>query len=91
MRIVSQDKTMDVNYDKVCMYLQGEKIRVCFAGDWFETLGTYATEERAKDVMADIRREWGKETEILYKTDFFETTSIVGFVNRNLVYEMPKE
>ena len=73
MIIVSKDKTMIVNMDNILtinIFDDGEYARKetrhcvlayygCGSND-FVSLGSYATEERCKEILQEIRNEYGK-------------------------------
>lgn len=89
MIIVNQDKKAIVNFDNVdsidivadlngmgeVIYYETSSTR--------EELGEYKTEERAKEVLQEIVREYIRCNEQTFYTGF-------GYV-RNNVYKMPKE
>lgn len=55
MIIVSQDKSEIINFDKVQdIYVSGRYISLNFELNNNEVVGTYETEERAKEILADI-------------------------------------
>ena len=76
MRILSQDKEHDVNYDLVSLRCNNQHVS---GGIFAETdglfihLGTYNTLERAKEVMAELRRRYAV------------------FTDGRAVYQMPEE
>lgn len=57
MIIVSQDETANINYENIeTIYLSKKngKIEINARGKYDYTIGTYATEERAIEILADI-------------------------------------
>lgn len=55
MIIVSQDKSEIINFDKVQnIYVSGRFISLNFELNNNEVIGTYETEERAKEVLKEI-------------------------------------
>ena len=81
MRIVSQDKTRDLNYGNVCITLVENNIHAS-SPLFCAVIGNYKTEERALTVMAEIRDTW--------RTECYLGVYDIGHMN-NVVYEMPKE
>ena len=85
MIIVSQDKSEIINFDKVQnIYVSGRFISLNFELNNNEVIGTYETEERAKEVLKEILEA--------YKNCNYYSISQMGkgFVI-NDYYEMPKE
>lgn len=85
MIIVSQDKSEIINFDKVQnIYVSGRFISLYFELNNNEVIGTYKTEERAKEVLQEILEA--------YKNCNYYSLSQMGkgFVI-NDYYEMPKE
>lgn len=98
MIIVNQDKNNILNFSNLQnvriepygTHEKGKKIYKIFAGNfegYATKLGTYETEERAKEVLQEI---W----------DFYETAkryecssniSVTIFLGKKFTYEMPKE
>ena len=88
MIIVSQDKCTIVNFSNIQniriepygTHIKGKKIYKIFAGNfegYTTELGTYDTEERAKEVLAEITEFWKNGAMSDYK----------GFI----CYEMPED
>ena len=77
MRIVNQNKEIDINYDDVHVFVNDDKIIVSDFTDREEgvNFGKYKTKKRALNVMAEIRKAWIRES----------------IVEENTVFEMPKE
>ena len=85
MIIVSQDKSEIINFDKVQnIYVSGRFISLNFELNNNEVIGTYETEERAKEVLKEILEA--------YKNCNYYSISQMGkgFVI-NDYYEMPEE
>lgn len=80
MRIVSQDRTLDINYDNVIVYRYDKEIVLADKIDKETSIriAEYATPERAKEVMADIRKS--------FQFSFPNATSEIN----NFYYEMPE-
>lgn len=57
MIIISQDRETIVNFDRITEIVANDN-EVCITGDIYkgygETIGIYATKERAKEVLIDI-------------------------------------
>lgn len=95
MIIVSQDKTNILNFSNIQnvriepygTHIKGKKIYKIFAGNsegYATELGTYDTEERAKEVLQEIWKFY--ETAKRYSSDG------IGIVfEKRFVYEMPEE
>ena len=74
MRIISQDGLQDVPYTQSCFYISAGKnrlgdlsYRICRGEDIDASiLGYYSTEEKAKEVMHQMRRQY---SEFISKTD----------------------
>ena len=85
MLIISQDKSEIINFDKVQnIYVSGRFISLNFELNNNEVIGTYETEERAKEVLKEILEA--------YKNCNYYSLSQMGegFVI-NDYYEMPEE
>ena len=87
MILVSQDKEEIVNFDKVesiwiCSDEEG-RFTIEATAHTNDTLGTYDTEERAKEVLQEIVSK--------YKTTLYNSKTNETVVNVPKVYEMPKE
>ena len=86
MIIVSQGKDELVNFDRIeSIWIDVEEGRVTIeaTADTNSTLGTYSTEERAKEVLQEIVSK--------YKTTLYNSKTNETVVNVPKVYEMPKE
>lgn len=94
MIIVSQDKCTIVNFNNIQniriepygTHIKGKKIYKIFAGNfegYATELGTYDTEERAKEVLQEIVSK--------YKTTLYNSKTNETVVNVPKVSEMPKE
>ena len=62
MRIVSQDETIDIPYENVMLQADCGVVW-CFSKDFFQNnkkaLGNYETQERAIEILKDIRKNYG--------------------------------
>lgn len=95
MIIVNQDKTQMVNFDNIQniriepygTHEKGKKIYKIFAGN-FESyttkLGTYDTDERAKEVLKEIIKSYRD-----YRVA--ECDGYTNVLQETAVFEMPKE
>lgn len=95
MIIVSQDKTNILNFSNIQnvriepygTHIKGKKIYKIFAGNsegYATELGTYDTEERAKEVLQEIIKSYRN----------YRTAECVGYTNvlqETAVFEMPEE
>lgn len=82
MLIVSQDKTLVVNFDRVeSIGINNENEIACQFNDGGAVLGKYKTEERAKEVLQEIRTTYVEEN------CEFEN----GMYHMQRTYEMPEE
>jgi hypothetical protein len=55
--VVSQDKKVEIKYDKIdVLMVEGRSVRA-LKGDIYFTLGVYENEERAMEVKQEITRE----------------------------------
>lgn len=97
MIIVSQDKKEVINFEKIlsvklfhddedkeCLYEIYTTVNA--PGDNYILLGTYATEERAKEVLQEIVRLYRRCQQVVG-----ERGEIANFIYPPKVYEMPKE
>ena len=83
MIIVSQDKSEIINFDKVQnIYVSGRFISLYFELNNNEVIGTYETEERAKEVLQEI-------IERLENWENLKAGQPTGICSPK--YEMPKE
>ncbi len=81
MIIVSQDKTNVINFANVGNLYADEKKILCtdIQGCYLAKLGTYKTEERAKEVLLEIVKKYG------------EYVSLENMKNGiNAIYNIPK-
>lgn len=86
MIIVSQGKDELVNFDRIeSIWIDVEEGRVTIeaTADTNSTLGTYSTEERAKEVLQEIIHMYIESNEDIPSTGY-------GYV-KNRVYEMPEK
>lgn len=80
MLIISQDKSEIINFDKVQnIYVSGRFISLNFELNNNEVIGTYETEERAKEVLEEIVKTYMD----------CNIWSSYGISIINKVYEMP--
>ena len=90
MIIVSQDKEEIVNFDLICnMFVFGSAIR-CILADGSDTIvGEYETQERAKEILNDIRNAY-TATEA-FKTVSNRVGDTVGAlaIKECFIYDMP--
>lgn len=85
MIIVSQDKTEIINFNKVeNIYVSGRYISLNFELNNNEVVGTYKTEERAKEVLEEIAEQYEHEKKCECDRSYLETLN-------NFTYRMPKE
>ena len=98
MIIVSQDKTNILNFSNIQSvriepygtHIKGKKIYKIFAGNsegYVTELGTYDTEERAKEVLQEI---W-KFYEISKRYECSSNNGITLFLEPTFAYQMPEE
>lgn len=98
MIIVSQDKTNILNFSNIQnvriepygTHIKGKKIYKIFAGNsegYATELGTYDTEERAKEVLQEI---W-KFYEISKRYECSSNNGITIFLEPTFAYQMPEE
>lgn len=98
MIIVSQDKTNILNFSNIQnvriepygTHIKGKKIYKIFAGNsegYVTELGTYDTEERAKEVLQEI---W-KFYEISKRYECSSNNGITLFLEPTFAYQMPEE
>ena len=86
MIIVSQGKTVHINYDNIeVTYLlkKDDKIEINMRGNYDYTIGEYETMERAKEVLQEIIHIYGECNASCVSTGY-------GYV-KNKVYEMPED
>lgn len=100
MIIVSQGKTVHINYDNIeATYLlkKDDNIKINMRGNYDYTIGEYETMERAKEVLQEIVMLF-KEEEMLHirksslnnLDELAEPKYILKPVYRPKVYEMPE-
>ena len=55
MRLVSQDKETDIQYERASLYINegNEVAAMCNGETWL--MGTYETHKRAREVMREVR------------------------------------
>lgn len=94
MIIISQDKTQILNFNNIQniriepygTHIKGKKIYKIFAGNfegYATEVGTYGKEEKAKEVLQEIIREYKDCNQCDYTAGF-------GYVINN-IYEMPED
>jgi len=87
MRIVSQSKAADINYERYDIEVYENTIEAHGnRKDNWHQLGTYPTKERALEVMAEIRRLYKD-----YMADKFNYCDKSTNLPVDVYYEMPKE
>jgi hypothetical protein len=76
MRIVSQDRCIDIDYNKtIIIRLDGSILYQEYSNDFGikDLLGTYKTEERALEVMEEIRKYYASSKAVdLISKEFIE-------------------
>lgn len=95
MIIVSQDKKNLINFDNVTQIFividkenENQKpylVRYESVGDYYETLGNYATEERAKEVLRELIEKIKNKSTVEMDAIGVKTEISDG------IYEMPQE
>ncbi len=97
MIIVSQDKTEIVNFERILSIkiFHDEEDKECLyeiyctvnaPGDCYILIGTYGTEERAKEVLQEIIGLYRKCQQVIG-----ERGGIVNYIYPPKIYQMPKE
>ena len=92
MIIVSQDKDVIVNFDRTqniwidVDVLDKTNTSFDIVADE-QTIGTYATEERAKEILKEMVRKYELGTNKIK----IKNSRGAEIVERNIIYEMPKE
>lgn len=97
MIIVSQDKKETINYDKITEIVVSGK-NICIIDDVYEengeTIGTYKTEERAKEILGAITAAY-QASEIYKYSDIGIRNEMANIYNKlgttPFKYEMPEE
>lgn len=94
MIIVSQDKRSIVIIDNVTsIWIEdpeendSEKFSIEVSAEINECLGYYETEEKAKEILQEIVRKYKLGTNKIK----IKTSRGADIVERNIIYEMPKE
>lgn len=99
MIIVSQDKEKIVNFDNLTqVYITQDEeetayfIRYETVDSLYDDLGKYETEERAKEVLQEIYKNYADFELIRCIEDNFQQHLIVGNKNKYFdIYEMPED
>ena len=99
MIIVSQDKEKIVNFDNLTqVYITQDEeetayfIRFETVDSLYDDLGKYETEERAKEVLQEIYKNYADFELIRCIEDKFQQHLIVGNKNKYFdIYEMPED
>lgn len=103
MIIVSQDKTNILNFSNIQnvriepygTHIKGKKIYKIFAGNsegYATELGTYNTEERSKEVLQEIYKNYSDFELIRCVNDNFQQKLIIGNKNKYFdIYQMPED
>lgn len=100
MIIVSQDKNRIINFDNILqLYITREPaaikkywIRYEDCNNSYEEVGIYETEERAKEVLQEIYKNYSDFELIRCVNDNFQEQLIVGNKNQYFdIYEMPEK
>jgi hypothetical protein len=92
MIIVSQGKDELVNFDRIeSIWIDVEEGRVTIeaTADTNSTLGTYSTEERAKEVLQGIINAYEKAGNIAFETS--EDERLMRLTHNSNVFEMPEK
>ena len=92
MIIVSQRKDELVNFDRIeSIWIDVEEGRVTIeaTADTNSTLGTYSTEERAKEVLQGIINAYEKAGNIAFETS--EDERLMRLTHNSSVFEMPEK
>lgn len=92
MIIVSQEKDELVNFDRIeSIWIDVEEGRVTIeaTADTNSTLGTYSTEERAKEVLQGIINAYEKAGNIAFETS--EDERLMRLTHNSSVFEMPEK
>jgi hypothetical protein len=92
MIIVSQGKDELVNFDRIeSIWIDVEEGRVTIeaTADTNSTLGTYSTEERAKEVLQGIINAYEKAGNIAFETS--EDERLMRLTHNSSVFEMPEK
>jgi hypothetical protein len=92
MIIVSQGKDELVNFDRIeSIWIDVEEGRVTIeaTADTNSTLGTYSTEERAKEVLQGIINAYEKAGNIAFETS--EDERLMRLKHNSSVFEMPEK
>ena len=94
MRIVSKNKCIDVNYDKITVMLDPSAKTIFYDDKGLGTvqLGVYETEERALQVMEEIRKSYIGDSQKVIVSELDDITQFpVQYFPVNHYYYMPKE
>ena len=89
MRIISQDKMRDLNYDTAFLRINGNIIEAIHSDGLCSVLGAYSSKRKALKVMDMIREAHvGKSQKILVTE---EEGKIEEVINMNYYFYMPKD
>lgn len=95
MLIVGQNGKTMVNFNNVNIIIVRENKIISFDNTYTDNqdgdcLGTYKTEERAKEVLIEIIQSYVDSENYKYVNELMKTEEL-NRLQRGLVYEMPKE
>lgn len=94
MIIVSQDKNTIINFNNITeIVANGTEVVITdnIYKDYGETIGIYKTEERAKEVLQEIKNAYSAVQLMMLPTFNFEKPIKAGELAQLIAYEMPKE
>ena len=98
MIIVSQRKDELVNFDRIeSIWIEADeegRFTIEATADTNSTLGTYSTEERAKEVLEEILEYKSMFEFFKYVTDEVQEKMADDFIKQNIIfdtYEMPEK
>ena len=93
MIIVSQGKDELVNFDRIeSIWIEADeegRFTIEATADTNSTLGTYSTEERAKEVLQGIINAYEKAGNIAFETS--EDERLMRLTHNSSVFEMPEK
>ena len=96
MIIVSQDKVANINYNNIeaiYMLKKDDKIEINVRGNYDYTIGKYKTEERAKEVLAEIVQKYSSYLQLNGGPAILQGQMDIqpNIFNIPKVYEMPEK